>query len=83
MEREILPCPSFSLHTHFEETCGALFGDAHGTEMLLSTAHAIQGLRNNLQNEQMKFCLYNIRVITSLDFIISLFTCPTLFYVKP
>lgn len=34
---------------HFEETCGALFGDAHGTVMLLSIAHAIQGSQNNLQ----------------------------------
>lgn len=49
MEREILPCPTLSLHTHFEETCGASFSDAHGTEILLSIAHAIQGSRNTLQ----------------------------------
>lgn len=43
-----LPCPTLSLHTHFEETRGASFGGAHGTEMPLSIAHAIQGSRNTL-----------------------------------
>lgn len=43
-----LPCPTLSLHTHFEETRGASFGGAHGTEMPLSIVHAIQGSRNTL-----------------------------------
>lgn len=77
MNGEGNPCPTLSLHTHFEETRGALFGDAHGIEILLSIAHAIQSSRNTLQ---MKPHLCNIRVITSLDVIISLSTLLVLLY---
>lgn len=49
MKVEILHCPTLSLHTHFEETCGASFGDAHGTVPLLSIVYAIQGSQDSLQ----------------------------------